>query len=77
MHILIVEDDEATAAYIHKGLTEAGHTVDTAREGDQGLEMATRGQYDTLIVDRMLPTNEPNVREVIVSGLQKAGAPKG
>ncbi len=55
MHILIVEDDEATAAYIHKGLTEAGHTVDTAREGDQGLEMATRGQYDTLIVDRMLP----------------------
>lgn len=55
MQILIVEDDEATAAYIQKGLIEAGHNVDIAREGDRGLEMASVGQFDALIVDRMLP----------------------
>jgi two-component system OmpR family response regulator len=55
MQILIVEDDEATAAYIQKGLIEAGHNVVIAHEGDQGLEMASVGQFDALIVDRMLP----------------------
>lgn len=55
MEILIVEDDEATAAYIRKGLIEAGHNVDIAREGNRGLEMASAGQFDALIVDRMLP----------------------
>lgn len=55
MKILIVEDDEATAAYIQKGLVEAGHNVDIAHEGDQGLQVARMGQHDALIVDRMLP----------------------
>lgn len=55
MYILIVEDDEATAAYIQKGLVEAGHTVDLAAAGDSGLDMADNNQYDALIVDRMLP----------------------
>ncbi len=55
MHILIVEDDEATATYIQKGLIEANHTADHASEGDIGLEMASGTDYDALIVDRMLP----------------------
>ncbi len=55
MQLLIVEDDEATAGYIQKGLSEAGHNVDVAAAGDEGLEMAGRGNYDALIVDRMLP----------------------
>ena len=55
MRILIVEDDEATASYISKGLIEAGHEADTASEGDRGLAMASSNDYDALIVDRMLP----------------------
>ena len=55
MQLLIVEDDESTAGYIQKGLSEAGHNVDVAAAGDEGLEMAGRGNYDALIVDRMLP----------------------
>ncbi|MEM7196283.1 MAG: response regulator transcription factor [Pseudomonadota bacterium] len=55
MRILIVEDDESTAAYIQKGLVEAGHTVDSANDGDQGLAMANAEKYQALIVDRMLP----------------------
>ncbi len=55
MQLLIVEDDEATASYVQKGLSEAGHNSDIAAAGDRGLEMATQGSYDALIIDRMLP----------------------
>ena len=55
MRILIIEDDEATANYIQKGLVEAGHTADVASQGDTGLEKASSESYQALIVDRMLP----------------------
>lgn len=55
MRILIVEDDAATAAYIKKGLLEAGHSADIAGRGDDGLQMAGDQHYQALIVDRMLP----------------------
>ncbi|TGA64542.1 winged helix-turn-helix domain-containing protein [Dichelobacter nodosus] len=55
MHILVIEDDQDAAAYIAKGLTESGYVVDTAHTGSKGLMMAQKGQYDVLIVDRMLP----------------------
>jgi len=55
MRILIVEDDAATAAYIKKGLLEAGHSADIATRGDDGLQMAGDEHYQALIVDRMLP----------------------
>lgn len=53
--ILLVEDDETTAAHVARGLREAGFTVDTACDGREGLYMATEASYDLLIVDRMLP----------------------
>ena len=55
MKLLVIEDDHETAAYIVKGLQESGYVVDVAHEGREGLFMATSGNYDTLIVDRMLP----------------------
>ena len=55
MHLLIVEDDDETAAYMRKGLTEAGYTVDHANNGRDGLFMATSGSFDAIIMDRMLP----------------------
>lgn len=55
MRVLIIEDDQATASYIQKGLVEAGHKVDIASQGDQGLAMASNENYQALIVDRMLP----------------------
>jgi two-component system OmpR family response regulator len=53
--ILLVEDDSQTAAYIIKGLTEEGMTVDHAGSGRDGLFHATDGGYDAIILDRMLP----------------------
>ena len=53
--ILLVEDDAATAAYIAKGLNEAGFTVDVANNGRDGLFMASDAGYDAVVLDRMLP----------------------
>jgi two-component system OmpR family response regulator len=58
MKILIVEDDADAASYIARGLSEAGHTADTAGDGESGLEMALANEYDVLIVDRMLPRRD-------------------
>lgn len=58
MRILVVEDDEVAAEYVKKGLTEAGHVVDLAADGDLALEMARAADYDALILDRMLPKRD-------------------
>ena len=55
MKLLVIEDDREAAAYIAKGLGESGYVVDVAHEGREGLFMASSGNYDALIVDRMLP----------------------
>ncbi|WP_372425751.1 winged helix-turn-helix domain-containing protein [Salinarimonas chemoclinalis] len=55
MKILIVEDDREAAAYLAKGLREAGHAVDHAETGLDGYALAESGDYDILVVDRMLP----------------------
>ena len=55
MKILIIEDDTETADYVAKGLEEAGHTVDVARDGKNGLVMIVGEAFDAAIVDRMLP----------------------
>ena len=55
MNLLIVEDDDETAAYMRKGLSEAGYTVDHANNGRDGLFLATSGSFDAIIMDRMLP----------------------
>ncbi|WP_429809917.1 winged helix-turn-helix domain-containing protein [Ensifer sp. B1-9] len=55
MRVLVIEDDAETASYISNGLSEEGHQVDVAADGRDGLLQATTGDYDVLIVDRMLP----------------------
>ena len=55
MKLLVIEDDREASAYIVKGLTESGYVVDAANEGREGLFLASSGNYDGLIVDRMLP----------------------
>lgn len=55
MKILLIEDDEETAAYITRGLRENGHVIDHAANGRDGLFLASAGEHDVLIVDRMLP----------------------
>ena len=53
--LLLVEDDEPTAAYIVKGMSEEGFTVDRADNGRDGLFLASDGSYDAIVLDRMRP----------------------
>lgn len=55
MKLLLVEDDAEMAAFILQSLKEHGHAVDHAKDGHEGLMLAGDGQYDVLIIDRMLP----------------------
>lgn len=55
MLVLVVEDDDDTAAYMERGLKESGHTVDRVSDGREALYMATDKQYDAIVMDRMLP----------------------
>lgn len=43
------------ADFVVRGLNEHGHVVDRAENGLDGLVMAQDGEYDVLILDRMLP----------------------
>jgi two-component system OmpR family response regulator len=55
MRLLIIEDDRDAADYLVKAFREVGHVADLAADGEEGLAHALDGQYDVLIVDRMLP----------------------
>jgi len=55
MRILIIEDEKKTAAFLAKGLREAGFHVDIASDGGAGLSAARDRKFDLLIVDVMLP----------------------
>src|SRR5438067_10256182 len=53
--ILVIEDENKTAAFLSKGLREAGFAVDVACDGEKGLEQARATSFELLIVDVMLP----------------------
>ena len=55
MHILVVEDDRDTREFVRSGLVQAGHTVDVADNGRDGLLVASTGSFDLIVLDRMLP----------------------
>jgi DNA-binding response OmpR family regulator len=53
--ILIVEDEARIAAFLEKGLRASGYTTTVASDGDDGLRLARRGEFDLLILDVGLP----------------------
>jgi len=55
MKLLLVEDDRETAAFLKRALGEAGHVVDHAVSGRDGLMLAAGEAYDVIVLDRMLP----------------------
>lgn len=53
--ILIVEDDRKVAAFLEVGLREEAFDVAVAPDGETGLELASGGGFDIILLDRMLP----------------------
>src|ERR1700712_1401182 len=62
MRVLVVEDDKDVAGFVVRGLREAGHVVEHADNGRDGLFMAASETFDTIILDRMLPGGIDGIR---------------
>ncbi|HUZ64646.1 MAG TPA: response regulator transcription factor [Acetobacteraceae bacterium] len=62
MRILVVEDDKDVAGFVTKGLREAGHTVEHAGNGRDGLFLAASEAFDAIVLDRMLPGGVDGLR---------------
>ena len=58
MRILLIEDQKKMAAFLDKGLSEAGYEVEIARDGVAGLALALAKKFDLLLVDVMLPKKD-------------------
>ncbi|GGX94806.1 response regulator [Massilia dura] len=71
MKLLLVEDNERVARFVRKGLTEAGHTVDHADNGRDGMYHAVSEPYDAIVMDRMLPGGIDGL--AIVEALRQGG----
>ncbi|MBL8581429.1 MAG: response regulator transcription factor [Rhizobiaceae bacterium] len=70
MKILVIEDDRDAAHYLQRALGEAGHNVDVAGDGETGFVLADAGEYDVLVVDRMLPRRDGLS---VIAGLRSRG----
>jgi two-component system OmpR family response regulator len=62
MRILVVEDDRDVSGFVVKGLKEAGHVVEHADNGRDGLFMAASENFDAIVLDRMLPGGVDGLR---------------
>ena len=70
MRILIIEDDNEASEYLVKAFREQGHVAENAPDGLSGYGRASEGDYDVLIVDRMLPKMDGLS---LISGLREQG----
>ncbi|MFN0077992.1 MAG: response regulator [Prosthecobacter sp.] len=71
MRLLVVEDEIKVARFIERGLREEGFIVETAADGESGLQKARGGSFDLVILDVMLPERDgfSVLRELRAAGL--------
>ncbi len=55
LRILLIEDSERLRKYVGKGLRQAGFSVDSASDGEEGLWLAESNLYDVIVLDLMRP----------------------
>lgn len=58
MRVLIVEDNADIAGMTGEYLARLGNEVDYATNGERGLELARSGDFDVIVLDRVLPRLE-------------------
>jgi DNA-binding response OmpR family regulator len=56
MRLLLVEDSRRLQRWLGAGLRRAGHAVDVAGDGEDGLQLALTNRYDVIVLDLMLPS---------------------
>lgn len=55
VRILVIEDEPKIAQAVKQGLELKGFAVDAVFNADDGLSYAQSGDYDAIVLDRMLP----------------------
>ncbi|MEK7866981.1 MAG: CHASE domain-containing protein [Planctomycetota bacterium] len=55
LHVLVVEDDPLVQQVVAGYLSAAGHTVETACNGREGLEKFHAGRFDLVVTDQGMP----------------------
>ncbi|MEV5650648.1 response regulator transcription factor [Nocardia sp. NPDC052254] len=55
MRVLVVDDEVLLAATLRRGLRAEGFVVELAHDGVDGLDLATTGDFDVIVLDIMLP----------------------
>ena len=55
MKLLLIEDDAKIRRAVTRGLQAEGYMVESADRGDDGLWLATEGNYDLILLDILLP----------------------
>ena len=55
MRVLVIEDEPDVNHAVATFLREEGYSVDTAKDGEEGLYKATVWNYDAVLLDVMLP----------------------
>lgn len=55
MRLLVVEDRPRQSAMLVMALSDAGHSVETAADGDAALDLAVGSTYDAIVLDMTMP----------------------
>ena len=78
--ILVIDDEDMVRRVVCRTLQTAGHEVDCACDGDEGLRMLAEGEYDLVVTDLIMPNKEgietiaeirktrPNIPVIAMSG---------
>jgi DNA-binding NtrC family response regulator len=53
--ILLIDDDDSLRRVMEFSLTEAGHTVRTAKSGEEGLQLFENHAFDAVVTDITMP----------------------
>jgi two-component system cell cycle response regulator CpdR len=78
--ILLAEDDDQMLAFLARGLSRAGHSVDAVSDGEAALALAREKDYDLLLADVVMPgmdgielagrvtARQPGIRVMFITG---------
>jgi DNA-binding response OmpR family regulator len=55
MRVLLIEDSPRLQGSVGRGLRKAGYVVDVSGDGKEGLWLAESNEYDSIVLDLMLP----------------------
>ena len=73
--ILIIEDEQGILELIQEVLTMSGHNVDTASDGQEGIQKFDNNSFDLVITDVCMPGTSGHTVVQHIRNSSKKGTP--